>query len=88
PGGAPRGWGAPGGPGGPPAGVTPPAAPYAAPHARTDRVLDRLLADGTVWISGSTWHGRRVMRISVSNWSTTDEDVARALDAIRRAAAS
>ncbi|MFJ8111297.1 pyridoxal phosphate-dependent decarboxylase family protein [Streptomyces sp. NPDC096132] len=54
---------------------------------RTDRVLDRLLDDGTAWISGSTWRGRRVMRISVSNWSTTDDDVTRALDAIRRAAA-
>ncbi|MGW2017120.1 pyridoxal phosphate-dependent decarboxylase family protein [Streptomyces sp. NPDC001927] len=56
--------------------------------ARTDRVLARLLDDGTAWISGSTWHGRRVMRISVSNWSTTDEDVRRTLDAIRRAAAA
>lgn len=54
---------------------------------RTERVLTRLLADGTAWISGSTWRGRRVMRISVSNWSTTDEDVARALAAIRRASA-
>ncbi|MGW5849004.1 pyridoxal phosphate-dependent decarboxylase family protein [Streptomyces sp. NPDC055254] len=52
---------------------------------RTDRVLARLLDDGTTWISGSTWHGRRVMRISVSNWSTTDDDVTRALDAVRRA---
>ncbi|MER7956249.1 pyridoxal-dependent decarboxylase [Streptomyces sp. NPDC096030] len=55
--------------------------------ARTERVLARLLEDGTTWISGSTWHGRRIMRISVSNWSTTDDDVTRALDAIRRAAA-
>ena len=54
---------------------------------RTDQVLARLLDDGTAWISGSTWHGRRVMRISVSNWSTTDDDVRRTLDAIRRAAA-
>ncbi len=53
---------------------------------RTERVLTRLLDDGTAWISGSTWHGRRVMRISVSNWSTTDDDVTRTLDAIRRAA--
>ncbi|MFF4232065.1 pyridoxal phosphate-dependent decarboxylase family protein [Streptomyces sp. NPDC001820] len=52
---------------------------------RTEQVLTRLLDDGTAWISGSTWHGRRVMRISVSNWSTTDDDVARALVAIRRA---
>lgn len=55
--------------------------------ARTERVLTRLLDDGTTWISGSTWRGRRVMRISVSNWSTTDDDVARALAAIRRASA-
>ncbi|MFG2875470.1 hypothetical protein ACGFYU_10755 [Streptomyces sp. NPDC048337] len=54
---------------------------------RTERVLTRLLDDGTAWISGSTWRGRRVMRISVSNWSTTDEDVTRALYAIRRASA-
>ncbi|THA86961.1 pyridoxal-dependent decarboxylase [Streptomyces sp. A0592] len=53
----------------------------------TERVLTRLLDDGTTWISGSTWHGRRVMRISVSNWSTTEDDVTRALDSIRRAAA-
>lgn len=55
---------------------------------RTERVLTRLLDDGTAWISGSTWRGRRVMRISVSNWSTTDDDVARTLDAIRRASRS
>ncbi|MFE7182425.1 pyridoxal phosphate-dependent decarboxylase family protein [Streptomyces erythrochromogenes] len=55
-------------------------------YERTERVLTRLLDDGTTWISGSTWHGRRVMRISVSNWSTTEDDVARALDSIRRAA--
>ncbi|MGC0334320.1 glutamate/tyrosine decarboxylase-like PLP-dependent enzyme [Streptomyces sp. SAI-170] len=55
--------------------------------ARTDRIIHRLLDDGTTWISGSTWQGRRVMRISVSNWSTSDDDVARTLDAIQRAAA-
>jgi glutamate/tyrosine decarboxylase-like PLP-dependent enzyme len=52
---------------------------------RTDRVVAKLLEDGTAWISGSTWHGRRVLRISVSNWSTTEDDVARSLEAIRRA---
>ncbi|MET9735687.1 pyridoxal-dependent decarboxylase [Streptomyces sp. NPDC006458] len=55
--------------------------------ARTDRVIQRLLDEGTTWISGSTWRGRRVLRISVSNWSTTDDDVVRTLDALRRAAA-
>ena len=53
---------------------------------RTDALIARLLEDGTAWISGSTWRGRKVLRISVSNWSTTDDDVARTLDAIRRAA--
>jgi glutamate/tyrosine decarboxylase-like PLP-dependent enzyme len=52
--------------------------------ARTDAVIDGLLADGTAWISGSTWHGRRVLRVAVSNWSTTDDDVARSLEAVRR----
>jgi len=52
--------------------------------ARTDAVIDGLLADGTTWMTGSTWHGRRVLRVAVSNWSTTDDDVARSLEAVRR----
>jgi glutamate/tyrosine decarboxylase-like PLP-dependent enzyme len=55
---------------------------------RTREVGRRLLADGTVWMSGSTWHGRAVLRISVSNWSTTEDDVARSLAAVRRAVAA
>jgi glutamate/tyrosine decarboxylase-like PLP-dependent enzyme len=54
---------------------------------RTAEVTRRLMADGTAWMTGSRWHGKAVLRISVSNWSTTDEDVARSLDALRRAAA-
>jgi glutamate/tyrosine decarboxylase-like PLP-dependent enzyme len=54
---------------------------------RTEEVVRRLLEDGTVWMSGSTWQGRRVLRISVSNWSTTDDDVQRSLKALRRAVA-
>ena len=55
---------------------------------RTREVVRRLLADGTVWMSGSTWHGRAVLRISVSNWSTTEDDVARSLAAVRRVVAA
>jgi glutamate/tyrosine decarboxylase-like PLP-dependent enzyme len=55
---------------------------------RTRRVADALLADGTTWMSGSRWRDRAIVRISVSNWSTTDVDVRRSLDALRRAAAS
>ncbi|MFS0885466.1 pyridoxal phosphate-dependent decarboxylase family protein [Aeromicrobium sp. 179-A 4D2 NHS] len=54
--------------------------------ARTLDVVRRMMEDGTAWTSGSRWHDRAVLRISVSNWSTTDEDVARALEALRAAA--
>jgi glutamate/tyrosine decarboxylase-like PLP-dependent enzyme len=54
---------------------------------RTRRTVQRLLEDGSAWMSGSTWRGRAVLRISVSNWSTSDEDVAVSLAALRRAAA-
>jgi len=52
---------------------------------RTEEVVRRLLADGTAWMSGSTWHDQSVLRISVSNWSTTENDVERSLDAVRKA---
>ncbi len=53
---------------------------------RTRQVTERLLRDGTSWMSGSRWHGRDVLRISVSNWSTDDDDVALSLSAVERAA--
>jgi len=55
---------------------------------RTAAVSSRLLADGTAWMTGSRWHGKAVLRISVSNWSTTDGDVAQSLAALRKVAAS
>jgi glutamate/tyrosine decarboxylase-like PLP-dependent enzyme len=55
---------------------------------RTKEVTARLMADGTAWMTGSRWHDKAVLRVSVSNWSTTDADVARSLDALRRAAGS
>jgi len=55
---------------------------------RTRAVAAELLADGTTWMSGSRWHDRAIVRISVSNWSTTQDDVRRSLDALRRAAAA
>ena len=53
---------------------------------RTEEVTRRLLADGTAWMSGSRWRGKSVLRISVSNWSTTDDDVRRSLESLRDAA--
>jgi glutamate/tyrosine decarboxylase-like PLP-dependent enzyme len=55
--------------------------------SRTAEVTARLLADGTAWMSGSRWHGQQVLRISVSNWSTTFDDVDRSLAALAKAAA-
>ena len=54
---------------------------------RTREVTERLLADGVAWMSGSRWRDRAVLRVSVSNWSTDDADVAASVDAVRRAAA-
>jgi len=54
---------------------------------RTRAVVDGTLAEGTAWTTGSRWRGRAVLRVSVSNWSTTTEDVLASLDALRRAAA-
>ena len=53
---------------------------------RTAAVTRALLADGTAWMSGSRWHDETVLRVSVSNWSTTGDDVARSLEALRKAA--
>ncbi len=53
---------------------------------RTRAVTAQLLADGTAWMSGSRWRGRDVLRVSVSNWSTDEEDVEVSVDAVRRAA--
>jgi glutamate/tyrosine decarboxylase-like PLP-dependent enzyme len=50
----------------------------------TREVAARLLKDGTAWMTPSTWHGQAVLRISVSNWRTTNEDVDRTVAAVRR----
>jgi len=52
----------------------------------TQRTIAAIQEDGTCWCGGTVWKGRASMRISVSNWSTTDEDVERSIAAILRAA--
>jgi glutamate/tyrosine decarboxylase-like PLP-dependent enzyme len=54
----------------------------------TDRVVAAVQRSGVCWMGPTTWHGLRAMRISVSNWRTTDEDVDRSVDAIRAAIAA
>jgi glutamate/tyrosine decarboxylase-like PLP-dependent enzyme len=54
------------------------------PDEVTREVARRLLAEGTAWMTPSTWHGRAMLRISVSNWRTTEADVDRTLEAVGR----
>ena len=52
----------------------------------TRAVIERVQCDGTCWCGVSEWQGRTAMRISVSSWATTEEDVEVSLEAIRRIA--
>ncbi len=52
----------------------------------TRQVVSRVQVDGTCWLSGTTWHGMAAMRISIVNWSTTEDDIDRSLAAILQAA--
>jgi glutamate/tyrosine decarboxylase-like PLP-dependent enzyme len=52
--------------------------------ATTDAVIDGVQRDGTCWMGGTTWRGRRYMRISVSNHATTEADVDRSVEAVVR----
>lgn len=55
---------------------------------RTARVIDGVQRDGTCWMGGTVWRGRHLMRISVSNWTTTEADIDRSVEAVLRVAAS
>ncbi|GAB3717177.1 pyridoxal-dependent decarboxylase [Amycolatopsis oliviviridis] len=54
----------------------------------TERVIEVVQRSGECWMGATTWRGRRLMRISVSNWSTTEADVDRSAAAIQAARAS
>ena len=55
--------------------------------AHTRAVIHRVQADGEAWMGGTTWQGKGAMRISVSNWSTTEADIDRTAATILRCAA-
>ncbi|HEY3809466.1 MAG TPA: aminotransferase class V-fold PLP-dependent enzyme [Steroidobacteraceae bacterium] len=55
--------------------------------ARTRAVVAALQREGTCWCGVTLWQGHTAMRISVSNWSTQDEDVERSIAAMLQAAA-
>lgn len=51
---------------------------------RTDEVIAGINATGEAFFTGTTWRGRRCMRVSVSSWRTTADDVDRAVAAAER----
>lgn len=50
----------------------------------TDELIARILFDGIAFFGGVTWRGRRIMRVSVSNWQTSESDVDRTVAAFAR----
>lgn len=66
--------------------------PHSAPGAsdsehdrRTDEIIAAINATGEAFFSGTTWRGRRAMRVSVCNWCTTEADVQRTVSAVAKA---
>lgn len=51
----------------------------------TNRVEEFIQEEGTCWLGATTWRGDRLLRVSVSNWTTTAEDIDITVDAIARA---
>jgi hypothetical protein len=50
----------------------------------TDAVIAGVRAEGVAFFSGTTYHGERLMRISVSDWASDEDDVDRAVEALLR----
>jgi glutamate/tyrosine decarboxylase-like PLP-dependent enzyme len=57
------------------------------PERVTADAIHRIQQDGTCWLAGTTWRGRTAIRVSISNWLTTEDDVRRSATAIRGAVA-
>ena len=53
---------------------------------KTDKIISEIQNDGTCWVGGTKWNGESAMRISVSSWATTEEDVEKSLKAMIRIA--
>jgi glutamate/tyrosine decarboxylase-like PLP-dependent enzyme len=54
------------------------------PGELTREAIRRIQEDGTCWVGGAVWQGQQAMRISISNWSTTEADIDVSADAIIR----
>jgi glutamate/tyrosine decarboxylase-like PLP-dependent enzyme len=55
----------------------PPGGDDSAAAALTEKVIARVQDDGTCWVGGTRWQGQVAMRVSISNWSTSAEDIDR-----------
>jgi hypothetical protein len=55
--------------------------------ARVDDVVAAVQREGTCWVGATTWQDRRLLRFSVSNWTTSEDDIDRSVAAILDAAA-
>jgi len=53
---------------------------------KTREVIRRVQEGGTCWCGGTVWQGKTAMRISVSSWATTREDIEKSADAMIRIA--
>jgi len=53
---------------------------------QTQAVIAGIQTEGTCWCGGTVWQGQTAMRISISSWATTDDDINRSIDAILRVA--
>jgi len=51
---------------------------------RTDEVIAQILQTGEAFFGGTTWRGRRAMRVSVCNWRTSDQDVDRVVRGVEK----
>jgi glutamate/tyrosine decarboxylase-like PLP-dependent enzyme len=54
----------------------------------TDAVVEAVQRDGRCWVGATTWQGKRLIRVSVSNWTTTGSDIDLSAEAILDATAS
>jgi glutamate/tyrosine decarboxylase-like PLP-dependent enzyme len=60
----------------------PPGGDDAAAAGLTQQVITRVQDHGTCWVGGTQWQGQVAMRVSISNWSTSAEDIDRSAAAI------
>jgi glutamate/tyrosine decarboxylase-like PLP-dependent enzyme len=52
----------------------------------TDAIITAVQDEGTCWCGPTTWHGQRAMRVSVSGWNTTEDDIDQSIAAVRACA--